>query len=116
MVALGFVAPVMTMSAPSPASADTVIDGCTIVSNPTAANFTNCPGVDLTGSDLSGVDLSYADLAGTRFADCNFLVGVATTQTSMAPTSRTEPHERRVLRFYERASTGHGHNIWSGDS
>ena len=52
------------MSAPSPASADTVIDGCTIVSNPTATNFTNCPGVDLTGSDLSGVDLSYADLAG----------------------------------------------------
>ena len=63
------------MSAPSPASADTVLDGCTIVSNPTATNFTNCPGVDLAGSDLSAVDLRYADLAGTRFADCNFLSG-----------------------------------------
>jgi uncharacterized protein YjbI with pentapeptide repeats len=75
VVALGFVAPVLAISAPSPASADTVLDGCTIVSNPTATNFTNCPGVDLAGSDLSAVDLRYADLARTRFADCNFLSG-----------------------------------------
>jgi uncharacterized protein YjbI with pentapeptide repeats len=53
-----------------------VIDGCTIVSNPTPTNFTNCPGVDFTGADLnlanlSGVDLSFANLAGAQFATCN---------------------------------------------
>jgi hypothetical protein len=71
-VALGLVTPVLATSAAVPASADTVVDGCTIVSNPTATNFTNCPGADLAGSDLSGVDLSFADLAGAQFVDCNF--------------------------------------------
>jgi uncharacterized protein YjbI with pentapeptide repeats len=69
IVALGLASPTL---AATPASADTVVDECTIVSNPTAANFTNCPGVDLTGSDLSGIDLSFADLSGARFANCNF--------------------------------------------
>jgi uncharacterized protein YjbI with pentapeptide repeats len=73
VVALGFVTPVLAMSAPSPASADTIVDGCTIVSNPTATDFTDCPGDDLSGADLSSDNLSFADLAGIRFADCNFL-------------------------------------------
>jgi uncharacterized protein YjbI with pentapeptide repeats len=60
------------MAEPSPASADTVINGCTIVSNPTTTNFTNCPGADLSAADLSGVDLSFADLAGAAFVTCNF--------------------------------------------
>jgi Pentapeptide repeats (8 copies)/Bacterial Ig domain/HYR domain len=72
VVTLGLVTPVLAASASVPASADTVVDGCTIVSNPTATNFTNCPGADLSGSDLSGVDLSFADLAGAQFVDCNF--------------------------------------------
>jgi hypothetical protein len=41
VVALGFVTPLLAMSAPSPASADTIVDGCTIVSNPTATDFTS---------------------------------------------------------------------------
>ena len=60
------------LSTTTSASADAVINGCTIVSNPTATNFTNCPGIDLSTADLSGVDLSYADLAGATFATCNF--------------------------------------------
>jgi uncharacterized protein YjbI with pentapeptide repeats len=48
-----------------------VIDGCTIVSNPTPTHFTNCPGQDLAGGNLSGLDLSYANFGGARFADCS---------------------------------------------
>jgi uncharacterized protein YjbI with pentapeptide repeats len=62
VMVVAFVTPVLATAAP--ASADTVINGCTIVSNPTPTNFTNCPGADLSGANLSGVDLSYANLAG----------------------------------------------------
>ena len=58
----------------SPAFADTVVDGCNIVANPTAAHFTDCPGVDFSSADLSGVDLSYANLTGAVFARCIELV------------------------------------------
>lgn len=37
---------------------------CTIVPNPTPANFTNCPGADLSGDNVPGIDLQFADLAG----------------------------------------------------
>ncbi len=72
VVAVGLVSPMLAAATSNPAVADTVVDGCTIVSNPTSTNFTNCAGADLSGSDLSGVDLSFADLAGARFADCDF--------------------------------------------
>src|SRR5438105_2472271 len=52
----------MTAAAPSAAFADSVVDGCTIVSNPTATHFTSCPGANLAGANLSGLNLSYADL------------------------------------------------------
>ena len=48
---------VTTIPGSSPAFADTVVDGCTIVANPTATHFTDCPGVDFSSADLSGVDL-----------------------------------------------------------
>jgi uncharacterized protein YjbI with pentapeptide repeats len=67
-IAVGFSIPVLATTA-APASADTVVDGCTIVSNPTPTNFTNCPGANLSGVDLSGVDLSYANFAGADFFD-----------------------------------------------
>jgi hypothetical protein len=71
VIALAFVTPILATS--SPASADTVVDGCTIVSNPTSSNFTNCPGADLSGANLSAVNLSFAKLSGTQFAgDCVF--------------------------------------------
>jgi hypothetical protein len=72
-VAVGLVIPVLTVAETSPASADSVVNGCTIVSNPTATNFTNCPGVDLSSANLSGIDLSFADLAGDAFAICSGL-------------------------------------------
>jgi uncharacterized protein YjbI with pentapeptide repeats len=68
VIAAAFVTPVLATSAP--ASADTVINGCTIVANPTPTNFTNCPGANLGGANLSGIDLSFANLAGARFVDC----------------------------------------------
>ncbi len=52
--------------APVPASADMVVNGCTIVSNPTPTHHTNCPGADMSGANLSGVDLSYANFATRR--------------------------------------------------
>jgi uncharacterized protein YjbI with pentapeptide repeats len=67
VIAVAFVTPVLVTSAP--AGADTVINGCTIVSNPTPTNFTNCPGVDLSLESLSGMDLSYANLSSTGLVD-----------------------------------------------
>ena len=69
VIVVAFVTPVLATA--TPASADTVVNGCTIVSNPTSTNFTNCPGVDLAGANLSGVDLSFANLAGASFIDCS---------------------------------------------
>ena len=54
----------------TPAGADVVVDGCTIVSSPTPADHTDCRGVDLSNASLSGLDLSFADFAGAVFVDC----------------------------------------------
>jgi hypothetical protein len=68
VIAVVFVTPVLDTATATPASADTVVNGCTIVSNPTSTNFTNCPGASLESVDLSGVDLSFANLAGADFS------------------------------------------------
>ena len=67
-IAVALVTPVVATSAP--ADAQTVIDGCTIVSNPTPTNFTDCPNANFSGANLSGLNLSYADVAGATFAEC----------------------------------------------
>lgn len=84
VIAIAFVTPVLTTS--TPASADTVINGCTIVANPTPTNFTNCPGVDLGGAALSGVNLSYANLAGAQFVSC-FVVSFGCTGANLDGTN-----------------------------
>ena len=56
---------------PGPAYAATTVSGCTIVSHPTATEFTSCPGADLSAVDLSGVNLSFADLAGANLVGAN---------------------------------------------
>ena len=73
-VVCGAVVPILA-SGPSPASADTVVDGCTIVSNPTSTHFTDCPGANLGDANLSGVNLSFANFAGAAFVDCNVISG-----------------------------------------
>jgi uncharacterized protein YjbI with pentapeptide repeats len=60
----------MVAAAPS-AGADVVIDGCTIVLNPTAANRTVCPYTDFTNAYLHGYDLTYADLGHDNFTNAN---------------------------------------------
>ena len=70
LIGVALVTPAVVVTS-TPASGDTVVNGCTIVSNPTSTNFTNCPGVDLAGANLSGIDLSYANLAGAKFIDCS---------------------------------------------
>jgi hypothetical protein len=65
----GVLAVPAVLSTTAPASADTVINGCTIVSNPTTTSFTNCPGANLAGANLAGVNLSFANLAGALFTD-----------------------------------------------
>ena len=64
VIAVAAVTPILLTTTATPAFADTVVDGCTIVSNPTSTNFTDCPGADLAGVDLSSYDLSFADFAG----------------------------------------------------
>jgi hypothetical protein len=51
--------------ASSAAFADTVIDGCTIVSNPTPTNYTDCVDMNLSGASLTNLNLSYADFEGS---------------------------------------------------
>ena len=79
MIVVAFVTPVLATASGTAASADTVIDGCTIVSNPTPTNFTNCPGANLAGANLSGVDLSFANLSGSVLAQC----GVSCSATNL---------------------------------
>ncbi len=66
----GMLALPSVLSTTTTASADTVIDGCTIVSNPTPTDFTDCPNMNFSGLNLSGFNLSYANLAGDTFAQC----------------------------------------------
>ena len=68
VIAVALVTPVLATS--MPASADMVVNGCTIVSNPTPTHFTNCANANLAGADLSSVNLSYANLGGAVFASC----------------------------------------------
>jgi len=69
VIAVAFVTPVLVTS--TPASADTVVNGCTIVSSPTPTNFTNCPGANLSGLNLSGLNLNYANLSGANLSGAN---------------------------------------------
>lgn len=61
----------MPMSGPASSvvvPAAMVVDGCTIVTHPGAAQFTSCPGADLAGTDLSGTNLAFADLSSANLA------------------------------------------------
>jgi uncharacterized protein YjbI with pentapeptide repeats len=60
------VAALMATVTANAAFADSVVDGCTIVSSPTPTHFTSCPGANLARADLSGLNLGYADLAGAN--------------------------------------------------
>ncbi|MGH9920774.1 MAG: pentapeptide repeat-containing protein, partial [Nitrososphaerales archaeon] len=53
-----------------PASAQTVVDGCTVVSNPTPTDYTECPDKNLSSANFQGLDLQYANLSGDTFAYC----------------------------------------------
>jgi uncharacterized protein YjbI with pentapeptide repeats len=70
LIAVGLVTPVLATATATPASAQTVINGCTIVSNPTPTNFTNCPLLNLFDANFSGLNLSYANFARSDFAYC----------------------------------------------
>ena len=69
VIAVALVAPVLAASIASPASADVVVNGCTVVSNPTPTHFTNCPNMAI--GSLAGLNLSYANFAGSSFAGCD---------------------------------------------
>ena len=71
-ITVALVMPVIATTTATPASADTVVDGCTIVSNPTPTHFTNCPNANLFGAALSGVDLSYANLSAASLIATDF--------------------------------------------
>src|SRR5580698_10313204 len=81
---VAFVTPVLATAAALPAPADTVIDGCTIVSNPTPTHFSNCPGADFGDSNLSGLNLSFANLSGSPFVQCQVMVGCSAAELANA--------------------------------
>jgi Bacterial Ig domain/Pentapeptide repeats (8 copies) len=70
VIAVAFVIPVLATATATPASADSVIDGCTVVSNPTPTHFTDCPNWNSSGAHLDGLNLANADLAGAVFDQC----------------------------------------------
>jgi hypothetical protein len=90
LIGIALVAPTVVVTS-APASAQVVVDGCTIVSNPTPSNFTNCPGANLSTANLTGVNLSYADLAGATFVSCTVSVasGVECTSATLSGTKLT---------------------------
>jgi uncharacterized protein YjbI with pentapeptide repeats len=74
---------VVTLAGSSPASADTVVGGCTVVSSPTPTNFTNCPGASFVFASLSGDDLSYANLSSAG------LIGTDLSNTNLTSANLT---------------------------
>jgi len=87
MVAVLGLCGALTICASAPASADTVIGTCTIVSNPTPTTFTNCPGANLTGPvNLTGFDLAYANLSGADLTGAT-LTGVVSGGLTGSPTA-----------------------------
>jgi uncharacterized protein YjbI with pentapeptide repeats len=70
VLAAALALPVAVVVTAIPAAADTVVDGCTIVSNPTPTNFTDCPNTVFPSANLHDDNLSYANLAGSSFAQC----------------------------------------------
>jgi hypothetical protein len=90
LIGVALVTPTLGVTSVS-ASAQVVVDGCTIVSNPTPSNFTNCPGANLSTANLTGVNLSYADLAGATFVSCTASVasGVECTSATLSGTNLT---------------------------
>ena len=83
VVAIALVTPVLATASATPASADTVISGCTIVSNPTSTNFTNCPGANLSGANLSGANLSFANLSSANLSDANLTAATFNSTTAI---------------------------------
>ena len=90
LIGVALVIPTLVVTS-APASAQVVVDGCTIVSNPTPSNFTNCPGANLSSANLTGVNLSYADLGGATFVSCTASVpsGVECTSAILSGTKFT---------------------------
>ena len=83
----------------SPVTPYLVIDGCTIVANPTAQHHTVCPGANLAYAALTGLDLAHANLTrATLFKrDCSrgpnwgtptSPTPISSAQISRAPISR----------------------------
>ena len=73
VIGIALITPLFATVTATPASADMVIDDCTIVSNPTPTHFTNCPGTNFAGANLSGDNLSYANLANANFSGDAFV-------------------------------------------
>ena len=62
----------LVLTMPRTALADIIIGSCTIVSNPTATHFTNCPNANLNTADLSGgINLSFANFSGANLSNAD---------------------------------------------
>ncbi len=86
LIAVGLVTPVLATVTATPAFAQTVIDGCTIVSNPTPTNFTNCSLMNLSDANFGGLNLSYANFDRSIFANCSPNASSCSAADSATPT------------------------------
>jgi uncharacterized protein YjbI with pentapeptide repeats len=86
-VLAALVALALSLSGAGTVRADMVINGCTILSNPTPDHVTVCPNVNLSGTDLSGADLGGADLSGASLAGMNLsdmvLIGITLSNADL---------------------------------
>jgi Pentapeptide repeats (8 copies) len=112
LVVAAALVPVMTAS--TPASADTIVDGCTIVSNPTPTHFTSCAGDNFAGADLSGVNLSYANLAGAAFEACERTLSSGITCVVATLTGAPDAGVHRQVRDHPRGDLS-GANLSGAD-
>lgn len=60
--------PVTALAAPG---VPRVLEGCSILANPTVSEHTRCPHASLSGADLTGTDLREADLTGSTLVDAD---------------------------------------------
>jgi uncharacterized protein YjbI with pentapeptide repeats len=68
------------------ASADRIINGCKIVSEPTARHHTHCAGADLQHAGLHNTDLSYAYLADADLSRADLRAARLERAHLLAPT------------------------------
>ena len=95
-MAVALVTPVLAIQS-TPASADVVIDGCIIVSNPTPTHFTNCPGAALNECEPQWPQPLVREFSGAFFAGCSGAPSAGCAVTDLADANLTDANLTGVV-------------------